>query len=343
MRDFYLDFVKERKKERKRVTSKQPNKTTKKMQSWRKFFVEKKSAGRNKQPEPRATLQSPQGKESKSSTSPPPEDPLIMGISFNFLASLPVDPSASFHDVCTYVKEVTKNNGGYRSLAMHLSSQAATKHFVSNIATHFVSYAWSGGYGATMKALSSHFKETNPFVWMDLAIIDQHAAVETNINFEQWTKTFRESLVKIGQAVLVLTPGEKPIAIGRSWCCFEWSCITELGISFEYCVDPQDANELISRMNNGMGVADFNNLFAGIDVEKAQAFKPFDQESILLLMKQIGIVRVNDIVMKSLKEWLLKVNAEGVRRLGEEQTEAAASMLSSRGALHQALVCSPPP
>ena len=56
-----------------------------------------------------------------------------------------------------------------------------------------------------MDALKEHFKDNldETFVWTDFAIVDQHKAATLNIDFHEWSKTFRESLMKIGQAVLV--------------------------------------------------------------------------------------------------------------------------------------------
>jgi hypothetical protein len=173
---------------------------------------------------------------------------------------------------------------------------------------------------------------------MDVAIVDQHAAEHTTIDFHKWAKTFRDSLTQIGKAVLVLAPGEKPIATTRSWCCFEWTVIQQVEIPYAYCVDPQDEENLIKEMEEGMGFADFNDLFAEINVEEAEAFKPSDQASILVLMKEIGILKVNDMIMNALKEWLVTVNEKGVKRLGESKTKEGAYLLNARGAVHRVLV-----
>ena len=280
-------------------------------------------------------------KDDSSSKSPSSKavDPERFGVSLKFLASLPIEPDAHFSVACEYVNEQTKNGKGYRSFAKCLFDNPKTRHFVKEQADVFVSYAWSGGFGKTMSALLTHFGDNDVFVWMDFVVVDQHAAAETNIQFDQWAKTFRENLKRIGKAVLVLTPGEKPIAITRSWCCFEWTSIVQSGIPFEYCVTRADVEAMINRMQNGdIGFTGFNTLFAGINVEKAEAFKKPDQESILALMKEIGIVKVNDIVMKSLKGWLLEVNVESLRRIGDQKTKEASMLLSARGGLHQALV-----
>jgi len=235
------------------------------------------------------------------------------------------------------VKEQTKNAKGYRSFAQFLYNDIKTRHLVKEQADVFVSYAWSGGFGKTMTALKTHFGDKDVFVWMDFAVVDQHAAAKANIRFDKWAKTFRENLKRIGKAVLVLTPGEKPIAITRSWCCFEWACIEQSRIPFEYCVTREDIAAMISRMP-ALGFAEVNALFAGINVETAKAFKISDQESILALMKDIGIFKVNDIVTKNLKGWLLEVNKECLQRVGEQKTKEASMLLGARGALHNALV-----
>jgi len=170
-------------------------------------------------------------------------------------------------------------------------------------------------------------------------MVDQHAAEHTETDFHMWAKTFRSSLKEIGKALLVLTPGEKPIAIQRSWCCFEWVCIKQTGIPFEYCVNPEDVENLITRMESGIGIASFNNLFAGINVEKAKAFKPTDQASILNLMVKIGVKEVNDVIMFSLKHWLLQVAGEGEER-AKHGTVEGTYLLHAKAALHQALVSS---
>jgi hypothetical protein len=275
----------------------------------------------------------------KNEEAPKVGNPLVMGVRLSYLAKLPIDPSSSFQKVCEYIKQMTLGmKTGYRSLALKLHQQKETRDIVSLQADVFVSYAWSGGFGATIKALLAHFGDTDPFVWMDVAIVDQHAAEITDVDFFHWAKTFHESLKNIGRAVLVLTPGEKPIAITRSWCCFEWTVIQQVGIPYEYCVDPEDEERLIKQMETGVSPNDYNDLFSGINVETAKAFKEPDQVAILTLMREIGLLQVNDMIMNALKEWLLHVNKQGLMRHGDEETKEVAMLLNARGALHEANV-----
>jgi hypothetical protein len=269
-------------------------------------------------------------------------DPRMLGVSLRYLSSLPIAREASFNEACSFVKEKTRQMTGYRSLAMFLQQDRRTRHFVRNKPNVFVSYAWKGGWGATMDALTQHFEDSlyKTFVWMDFAVIDQHAAETTNIDFEEWRETFKSNLLAIGRAILVLAPGEKPIAISRSWCCFEWVVIAESGIPFEYCVPQDDVAKLIMKMQYGMGFAHFNDLFAAINVEKAEAFKPSDQEAILELMRKVGIVKVNDIVMKSLKAWCLNVVKEAISNAADG-TRQKANALNACADLHRCLVSLP--
>ena len=262
---------------------------------------------------------------------------LTMGVSLDVLKNLPVDPQADFQEVCKEIKKRTEMTKGNRSLASHLAQDPKTKHLVGK-ADYFVSYAWKGEFGATMNALTKHFEgKPVPFVWMDVAMVDQHSAATIDLDFEDWSKTFKESLQQIGKALLVLTPGHEPIAITRSWCCFEWVCIKQANIPFEYCVNPTDVEQLLEFMESGMGTADFNDLFAGINVEKATAWKQNDQDAILELMRNLGVKEVNDVILFSLKDWLLQVAAQGEKH-AKKGTKEGTYLLNAKAALHKALV-----
>lgn len=269
------------------------------------------------------------------------EDSLFLrfGVSLAHLACLPIEPNETFHAAATFVKEKTVTLNGYRSYARYLLGQPKTRHLVKPQADVFVSYAWGGGFGATMDALKEHFKNDleQTYVWMDFAIVDQHEAATKEIDFHQWAKTFRGNLQQTGCAVLVLAPGEKPLATTRSWCCFEWVTIVNAQIPFQYCVPPDNESHLVERMQDGISLGDVFTIFAGINVEQAQAFKKSDQDAILQLMREIGVVKVNDVVMKSLKQWLIEIAKKAEQR-SPEASLAMTYAISARGTLHQALV-----
>ena len=264
---------------------------------------------------------------------------LHYGVSLRHLASLPIPPFETVHAACAYVKSKTSGVDGYRSYAAWLLSSEETKHLVKPQANVFVSYAWNGLYQSTIQALVEHFNDSldDTFVWMDFAIVDQHLSAERDINFDEWAGIFRQNLKQTGRAVLVLTPGHKPIAVSRSWCCFEWVSIVDSKIPFDFCVPKSDKQQLIDYMQRGMGFNNFNDIFAGINVEGARAFKPSDQEAILKQMREIGIIRVNDVVMLSLKSWLANINDEALKTT-PPSTRQFMFVLNARGAMHSVLV-----
>src|SRR5205814_1518321 len=80
---------------------------------------------------------------------------LRYGVSLRHLQSLPIGFDAHFDKACMYALEKSKNTEGYRSYAKTLLDDPKTAHLVKKQADVFVSYAWAGGFGRTMKALSA--------------------------------------------------------------------------------------------------------------------------------------------------------------------------------------------
>ncbi len=244
------------------------------------------------------------------------------GVSFNYLKKLKV--KGDFQQACKLIKKLTKNC----SLVDYLKRTRPGS--VKDVAEVFISYAWNGDWGATMNAIQSKYPKGDVFIWMDIACINQH--VTEDLDFIRWKQVFEGNLQVIGKALVVMIPAEKPIATSRSWCTFEWAVIKQVGIPFDYCVDPADKERLITKMQKGM--AGFEKIFSGIDVENAKAFKPSDQHAILDVLKEIGIVKVNDVVMHSLKNFLLDICIEAERRATPAQLFF---VWNTRGNLHGVL------
>lgn len=258
------------------------------------------------------------------------------GVSLAHLARLPISPDASFEAARDWVKARTArfDEKSNRSYARYLRSNPKLKHLVREKATVFVSYAWKGGFGPTIRALTEHFagRLDETFVWMDFASYDQYKATTTAIDFHVLAKTFKQTLLKIGRAVLVLTPGEKPVAISRSWCCFEWMIIAQSSIPFTYCVPKEDEDRLVQRIHEGDLLLDhYESILSGINVETAEAEKESDRVSILELMKEIGVVKVNDIVMSSLKGWLSQVSKKAEEIAADGSNEMSRSLTARAG------------
>ncbi|KAH9254836.1 hypothetical protein BASA81_007086 [Batrachochytrium salamandrivorans] len=260
---------------------------------------------------------------------------LELGVSLSYLKQLPIPPQATFAEACEYVKQLITEQGKSKgSFALYLLANPATSQYVGK-ATHFVSYAWSGGWEATMNALGDLFLgKKDPRVWMDFAVVDQF---QVDRNFDLWARTFEDSLRAIGKAILVLTPAENPIATTRAWCCYEWFTIVKSEIPFDYCVNPLDVIELKQKITSGqVGLNFFNTLFSKINVEYAEAFAIGDATLIQKTLCAFGVVEVNDVVMMSVKEWLLGV-VFNLQRETKPVGEEMVYVLSARAALHKVL------
>ena len=128
------------------------------------------------------------------------------------------------------------------------------------------------------------------------------------MTIEELGDQFRSTLRAIGKTVSVLTPGQNPLAVNRCRCCFKWAQFELLNIAHSYCVPQVDVLNLIRDMKAGkIGFAFSNNIFALINVMKAKASNEKDEKNILELIQKIGVVKVNNIVLNSIKDWFIKV------------------------------------
>ena len=157
------------------------------------------------------------------------------------------------------------------------------------------------------------------------------------MTFEELGNRFRSTLMTIGEAVIVLTPGQNPLARNRCWCCFEWAQFELLNIPFSYCVPKVDVLNLIQEMKaRQAGFAYYNNIFASINVMKAKASNKNDEKNILELIQKIGVDKVNNIVLNSIKHWFIEVCKQGLKD-STVTTKEKVAILNSHGAIYQAL------
>ena len=273
----------------------------------------------------------------------------IMGISLSHLRSL-LDKlgiskgeqrKLNFYDVTKKIKQITENlaNSQNRSYVCYVEIQDNEPESKIGVAEYFVSYAWGGNFLHTVQALVDHFQDKNPYLFFDFVCLDQHKIAETNgkMTFDCLEAQFRLTLSRIGKAVIVLTPGQNPLARSRCWCCFEWAQLKLLSIEHWYCVPQEDVLTLIQEMKVGKITFDYyNNIFASIDVMKAIASNETDQKNILKLIQNLGVVQVNDIVLNSIKDWFIKVCKQALQDPTITATENV-TILNSYGAIHEAL------
>ena len=121
----------------------------------------------------------------------------------------------------TIVKPETQGScAPYLHKYMHKNDHS-TKIPLTAPATVFVSHAWRYNFYSVVVDVMEQFAAEHPdaYFWFDLFTNDQNDVSEKD--FEWFCKKFRGSIKKIGHLLLVLSPWDKPIPIGRSWCLYE--------------------------------------------------------------------------------------------------------------------------
>ena len=98
-------------------------------------------------------------------------------------------------------------------------------------ATHFVSHAWGFNFQSLLLACQRFVNEscTNDeeeqgiYLWIDIFVVDQHAAMRGEMADDYWETTFQECIRQIGHTVVVLDqlPLAVPTALTRIWCIWE--------------------------------------------------------------------------------------------------------------------------
>jgi small GTP-binding protein len=230
--------------------------------------------------------------------------PATAGVSFRYLQSLQPMGEALFQETCEIIKAKTMEKKC--SLVELLWNDPNTRKFVKKVADVFVSYAWKGSFAGTMGAIETTLMPgEDVFVWMDVACVNQHLASLGEMSFKEWARIFENNLKRIGRALIVMLPVLSPISATRSWCCFEWYVITAAKIRFRYCVNPTDERTFCEQvLQRWVDENQFRCIFAGINVASATACSLADQSAIYDLLVEVGLVKVNNILMLSLKKHL---------------------------------------
>jgi hypothetical protein len=246
--------------------------------------------------------------------------------------------SGNFYEALNGVKEMTASlPEGNRSLLNLVHSDPRQQRYTKPIATVFVSYAWLTNVGQLLNTLKIKYGNKDVYIWIDFACVDQHGIVG-QMDFHVLSDAFKDKLTTIKSAVIVLSGGIKPVAMGRSWCCFEWTVIQELNITYDTCMTQDDEETLIEQiLGNKLGFHAFNTLFSEINVMNSTTTHPEDRENILKELRRVGEVKVNDIVQLSVKEFMVNVLKKALARV-TKGTEEEISVVAAFSALYDALV-----
>jgi len=107
-------------------------------------------------------------------------------------------------------------------VAQELAGDDATSHYVA-AATWFVSHTWSNPFAHTMEAIIDFFEgpagAAAAFLWFDVFVDSQHEAAGAAVGKspEWYMTTFKSSIARIGNLVLVVDAWGNPTALQRAW------------------------------------------------------------------------------------------------------------------------------
>jgi hypothetical protein len=110
------------------------------------------------------------------------------------------------------------------SVAVELSAQEATSCHAAP-ATWFISHTWSNPFADTLEAILEFFDgaegkgRPTAFLWFDVFVDSQHetAGPSATKSPAWYMTTFKNSIMRIGNLLLVVDDWENPTALKRAW------------------------------------------------------------------------------------------------------------------------------
>ena len=176
-------------------------------------------------------------------------------------------------------------------------------------ATVFVSHAWADSFYELFETIEKWQAKsgTDEYFWIDNFIINQH---ETERSFDGWTTLFKQSVIDIGRAVMVMNPWNAPVYTTRAWCLYEFSVIVESKIPYDIILSPTQNKLMVEAFKTGSvtftGKGYILNHLNQIDIQKAEAFKKSDLDSILSMVRcGVGFRELNRRIIGALQDWII--------------------------------------
>ena len=234
-------------------------------------------------------------------------------------------------------------------------------------ATHFVSHAWGFEFQHLLRALRNFVVNTctdeernkGIYLWIDIFVVDQHAAARGEMGDDYWETAFREMVDAIGHTVLVLDrlPAITPTVLTRIWCVWElYSTVNNKKNRLSITMD-SELNNMYKSCKRKELMEEMLNVISAIRSQDAEATVDSDRIKINALIQATegGHAAVDRCVCRVLYALLLSMAArtledsndihlEAFRALSEKTMNASSSsgalMLTQRFHGRNALVWS---
>ena len=197
-------------------------------------------------------------------------------------------------------------------------------------ATVFVSHPWLGQFSDLVEVIEQHsVADPNAYFWIDIFVNKQNNVPEAT---KQILTTVKDNIKAIGTVLLVLSPWNDPLSIGRAWCMWEiFSALSQNTCKLVMRMPKSQAAELTSGI-----MQDPTALLQSISdltVEAAQATKLSERKLVLAAIAEHGGPDyINPRVKERLRDWhgqTLKEVSQSAYRNG--QTKKDALVLSQFG------------
>ena len=180
-------------------------------------------------------------------------------------------------------------------------------------ATVFVSHAWANSFAELVGAIESWsakiYSRSEEYFWIDNFITNQH---ETEKSFEWWNTLFKQCVLDIGRAVMVMSPWNAPVFTTRAWCLYEFSIIVETKIPYDIILSPSQNAGMIRALKSGSvtftGKGFILNHLNKIDIQRAKVSKKSDLDAILSMVRAgVGFRELNRRIIGALQDWILDI------------------------------------
>ena len=212
-------------------------------------------------------------------------------------------------------------------------SYAELEPDIFEAANVFVSHAWSYLFlEELVESIDTWITQQEQipvrgwYLWIDIFVVNQHVNVPNEINstlaeqnFREFSQGFQEKLTKIGKAILVLSPWDKPMWIFRVWCLYEYFVVYHFQLQYEFVMPRNQKDRFVASM--GEGGNNLLDIVSALDVEKATAFSKYDETQIKnLVQKDLGgFSKLNEIVSGAVRLFCIRESIAALSKMDDEE------------------------
>jgi tetratricopeptide (TPR) repeat protein len=220
------------------------------------------------------------------------------------------------------------------------------------LAQWFISHAWSYVFLDVVEAIDrflskecrgSQRRIDNTVIWFDLFSNSQHATADRP--FHWWTTTFKNTIGKLGNVLMIVLPWDNPVTLSRAWCLFEVLACAETNSRLAISMTESEMVRFRAQMLRGNAENVLNNMRSKIKTNESKASFGKDQVQIHYAIRHIldnGFVTLDFVVFRAMEEWIMSTLNDQIG-LEENELQCArlrrcrSSLLATQGMVETAI------